>query len=156
MDGKHGLLICFLSCILITGCGEKKDPDLVEAARIHNEMIAGAERLEIQLDSLTKSLHTLEAKISPADSLKKRQVVENLAGCDLVKKNIAGWEEDMVEVPGNEHHHHHNGEEHEHKPAPDLTPKQMLEVQKAKKAELEPILKTGEKLISEATVHIKK
>jgi hypothetical protein len=94
---------------LIWACGNslKDDPKVKEAGKIH------LEASEIQ-----------EAK----------QADEVIAALSKVKTDFEDWEANVFEVPGVEHDHEHaEGEHHhhhDHKPAPDLTPDQMLDVQK--------------------------
>lgn len=87
------------------------------AAEIHNQMISTKDTLEQTLLNLKKDTSGLVSQ----DSI--------LAWEELLKI----WENDLVEVPGNElHHDHHQSESnphHSHQQL-DVTPEQMLEVQK--------------------------
>ncbi len=136
-------LLLTASCLLLTSCGDKKDPKMEEAGKIHlaameieesiHEQIEGIDSLKVVLNDKKKTL-TDAATIAGIDS--------TVAALDAVAKSFEDWEENLVEVPGLAHeHHHHEGEEHhhDHKPAPDVSSDQMIEIQKEIKANIEKI-----------------
>ena len=151
------LTVCgmLLSAYLFSACGDNKDPKMEEAGKVHleamaieesiHEQIEGIDSLKIVLSDKKKTL-TDAAAIASLDSA--------VAALDAVAGSFETWEESVVEVPGLPHeHHHHEGEEHhhDHKPAPDLTPEQMLEVQKESKTNIEKVksdLEKAEKMVS--------
>jgi hypothetical protein len=121
---------------LIWACGNslKDDPKVKEAGKIHLEASEIQEEIEPmveQIDSLNSVL--TDKKKTLADSSAK-QADEVIAALSKVKTDFEDWEANVFEVPGVEHDHEHaEGEHHhhhDHKPAPDLTPDQMLDVQK--------------------------
>ncbi len=109
--------ILFVISILIVCCSspDKQEKELLkEAAVLHNEMITKAEQLEetiaiMDVDSTYRTIH---------DSLV------------IWKEVIENWETDLVEVPGNEEHHHKGGEHHHEHQQLNVTPEQMLNIQK--------------------------
>lgn len=123
MRNSKPLVLLILSLFVIQCSSPKKEGALlVEAARIHNEAVALAEQLEEQLNQLATD--TTYSK----DSLKAwRGAIEK-------------WENNLVEVPGNESHDHHAHDHHDHgKQLPELTPDQMLSVQHELKSQLDVI-----------------
>lgn len=116
----------FVSCQ-----GESKEDahHLQQAADIHKAMMEIEELFEAQLDSL-KSLshHAVDIR----DSL---QVIE---------KEFELWEKNVVEVPGDDsaeaHDHGHGHDHHHEKEDLQVTPEQMVEIQKELKSNLEKLL----------------
>ncbi|MDE2697702.1 MAG: hypothetical protein OXI23_02435 [Gemmatimonadota bacterium] len=118
----------FVSCH-----GENKEDahHLQQATDIHKAMMEIEKQFESQLDSL-KSLshHAVEIR----DSL---QVIE---------KDFELWEKNVVEVPGDDsaeahdHGHEHGHEHHHEKEDLQVTPEQMVEIQKELKSNLEKLL----------------
>lgn len=105
-------------------CTESKQEDLVlrEAARIHNESVDLAEQVEVQLNHLVKDTTYQQ------DSVTSWRVA------------LEQWENNLVEVPGNESHDTHRHEHHDHgKQLPELTSDQLLMIQQEVKAQLEAI-----------------
>ncbi|MCU0384224.1 MAG: hypothetical protein MUF68_09190 [Cyclobacteriaceae bacterium] len=133
---KRILIISAIS-LFIFNCTHNKDKEtLTKASTIHNEAYALLEKLEDDLKTL------------------KADITINQDSVAVLSKALAAWEENLVEVPGNEHeHHHHEGEEghnhdhdHNHAKAPDVTPNEMLEIQTTLKKEIEAIAKRFEAL----------
>lgn len=101
----------------------KENPFLRDAAQVHNEAIALAQQLEEQLEHLTNDSTVL------ADSLR------------VWRTDLENWKRNLPEVPGNENHEHHEQGHHDHgKQLPELTPDQMLLVQREMKAQLDLII----------------
>ena len=114
----------FVSCH-----GENKEDahHLQQAADIHKAMMEIEEQFENQLDSLKSfSHHAVEIR----DSL---QVIE---------KDFELWEKNVVEVPGDdsEEAHDHGHGHHGEKENLQVTPEQMVEIQKELKSNLEKLL----------------
>jgi PBP1b-binding outer membrane lipoprotein LpoB len=150
-------LLCSVIALFLVACSEKKDPQMAEAASIHNAAMAQLETLEGALDSLKKELESVKSGLSPTDSLKNKEIIAVIGLFDETSESIEKWEEDIVEVPGNEHHHHHgSGEHHEHKPAPNLTSEQQLKIQQLKKTELDSIANQAKIAIDKAGLLLKK
>ncbi|MFN8357329.1 MAG: hypothetical protein U0Y10_22925 [Spirosomataceae bacterium] len=132
---KIASLVLVAFAVLVWACGNslKDDPQVKEAGKLHLEASEIQEEIEPlveQIDSVNTAL--AEKKKTLADS-SAQQAEEVIAALSKVKTDFEDWEKNVFEVPGVEHnhaegeeHHHH----HDHKPAPDLTPEQMLEVQK--------------------------
>ena len=114
----------FISCHTTS---EEDAHHLQQAADIHKAMMEIEEQFENQLDSL-KSFSHHAAGIR--DSL---QVIE---------KDFELWEKNVVEVPGDdsgEAHDHGHGH-HDEKENLQVTPEQMVEIQKELKSNLEKLL----------------
>ena len=131
------------SCSLVfVACEPEKDPKMEEAGKIHlasmeieeslHEQIEGIDSLKVVLNDKKKTL-TDAAAIASIDS--------TVAALDAVAKSFEEWEENLVEVPGLPHEHHHEGEEHrhDHKPTPEVSGEQMIEIQKEIKTNIEKI-----------------
>lgn len=104
--------------ILISCQPQKSDPTLIEAQEYHQQ--AGKIRANLDL-----KLSNAETQV---DNIKQPILKE-------YKRALAEWDEAWIEVPGFEHDHDHDhGEEghehHHHNDAPNLTPKEHLELQK--------------------------
>lgn len=106
-----------LTSLVITACSGGRGNDVImeEAAHIHNETMAIAVLVEKAINNgEADSMNT----ISNDSIVHWRQLFE-------------AWEGDVVEVPGNETHHTHAGGNHHHDHTPpDVTPEQMLEIQR--------------------------
>ena len=104
----------------LTACSasSKEDKVLQEAADVHNMALLMAEELET----------TLKQNTFPADST------------SAILAAIEAWENDLVEVPGNEHHHEHEGHNHSHEPV-NVTAEEMLKLQLELKQRIEQIKK---------------
>ncbi|MCU0420238.1 MAG: hypothetical protein MUC38_11355 [Cyclobacteriaceae bacterium] len=127
MNIRHLFL---LPLLWLAACGgSKENPMMKEAAAIHNEAVALAATLE-------ERIHALQADTTAGVS------PDSIAAWNAA---IKLWESDLVEVPGNEDHHHHDhgeGEHHDHhhhEAPPNVTPEEMLTIQKELKARLEAI-----------------
>jgi copper chaperone CopZ len=128
---------------MLTSCGDKKDPKMEEAGKIHLEAMEIEETLHEQvegIDSLKIVLNDKKKTVTDAAAI--ASIDSTVAALDAVAKSFEEWEENLVEVPGLAHeHHHHEGEEHhhDHKPAPDVSGDQMIEIQKEIKANITKI-----------------
>ena len=136
-------LLLISSGFLLVSCGDKKDPKMEEAGKIHLEAMEIEETLHEQvegIDSLKIVLNDKKKTITDAAAV--ASIDSTVAALDAVAKSFEEWEENLVEVPGLAHeHHHHEGEEHhhDHKPAPDVSGDQMIEIQKEIKANIQKI-----------------
>ncbi len=108
--------------LLLAACGTPSQEDklLQEATDIHNTALSIAEELETTLKQNTIS----------ADS------------ASAILKAIEAWENDLVEVPGNEHHDH-EGHKHSHEPV-HVTAEEMLQLQLELNQRIEQIKKRVE------------
>ncbi len=118
--------------LLLAACGTPSQEDklLQEAADIHNTALATAEELETTLKQNTISADSASAILAA----------------------IEAWENDLVEVPGNEHHHDHEEHNHAHEPV-HVTSQEMLQLQLELKQRIEQIQKRVEALTkNDATI----
>ncbi|MFT4032736.1 MAG: hypothetical protein QM669_09980 [Siphonobacter sp.] len=137
------LLTFFALSVALGACKEKEDPQLKEAAAIHNEAHEIMESIEPQVNSID-SVQTalLEKKKTAKDTAAYTTVLTALG---KVKADFKEWEENLVTVPGIEEHEHEEGEghehhhHHEHKKAPEVAPDQHLAIQKEIKKNIELI-----------------
>jgi len=104
------VIVLFLSLVLSYGCSsnETHDPVLAQANQVHSEALDLHEAMELKLDSLQARV------VSPPDPR-----------LDSLATALIEWEGRLIEVPGFEDQHDHN-----HDSAPELTPDQMLAVQR--------------------------
>jgi len=130
-------------CVCLASCGDKKSPKMEEAGKIHLESMAIEETLHEQVEGIDSLKIVLQEKRKNlTDAAATASLDSTVAMLDAVAKSFETWEENLVEVPGLAHeHHHHEGEEHhhDHKPAPNVSSEQMLEIQKEIKANIEKI-----------------
>ncbi|GAB4113654.1 MAG: hypothetical protein OHK0057_16120 [Thermoflexibacter sp.] len=143
-------LLLGFSC---NGKDEKSEALLREAVKWHNEAMA----IHKELMPKMKAIEELKAKLTAQkDSLAGKdenaisQLDAEIMNLENISTEMQEWMKNIVEVPHDEeHHHHHEGEahehdhSHEHKAKIDLTPEQMLDIQKEMKAN---ILKIQEKI----------
>lgn len=109
----------FFVLLLLSACSVSHEQKLLqEAADIHNTALLIAEELEA----------TLKQNTIPVDSV------------SAILTAIEAWENDLVEVPGNEHHHDHEGHNHSHEPV-NVTADEMLQLQLELKYRIERIKK---------------
>lgn len=104
----------------MTACrgGRGNEVVMEEAARVHNE--------------------TMTLAVAVEQRIKKYEsdTIQGISNDSIAhwRKLFEAWEEDVVEVPGNEAHHVHADNDHhhhhDHTPA-DVTAEQMLEIQQA-------------------------
>lgn len=135
---------CFMSAALImsaVACADKKDPILEEAGKIHNEAHEIGEALEVQIegiDSLRMMLTEKKKTLTNAAAIARLDSTS--AALESVQKAFGKWEDNIVGVPGMEHKHEEGeAHNHEHKPAPNVTSDQMLEIQQEMKTNIERI-----------------
>lgn len=111
--------------MVLSACSpsSQEQKSLQEAANVHNAALLIAEELEA----------TLKLSTIPADS------------AFVITAAIEAWVNDLVEVPGNEHHHH-EGHHHSHEPV-NVTAEEMLQLQLELKHRIEQIKKRVDALI---------
>jgi hypothetical protein len=118
---KKSIFICLIIAGLSACHDDQKEQLLKEAFGYYSESDRIHLIVETKLDSLEKVVIT--QKLPATDSLSLRVTA--------LKSEFKAWQETFFEVPGYEHAHttedHHH---HEHKTMPDLTPGQMVSVQK--------------------------
>jgi hypothetical protein len=138
---KNTLLFYLTVCLTACNSSPENTSALTEAGKIHNEAVASHDSLTkmvtAEFPGLRQKLAARKQTI-PADSVLFQQYSEAITSLDETATELEEWEENIVEVPGNEHVHK-AGEKHEHKPAPDVTPEQMLAIQKEMRVNLRTI-----------------
>lgn len=119
---KNLLSVCLLATIFSACQEDPKEKLLNEAFGYYSESEKIHVIVETRLDSLEQLI--LTQKLLPADSLHQEIAV--------LKTEFKTWQDNFFEVPGHEHQHEagHEHHHHDHKKAPDLTPEQMVAVQK--------------------------
>jgi len=116
----------FLALLLLSACSPSPEDKLLqEASDVHNAALLIAEELEAALNQ----------NMIPADS------------ASAIRAAIEAWENDLVEVPGNEHHDH-EGHNHSHEPL-NVTAEEMLQLQLELKQRIEQIKKRIDTIINQ-------
>lgn len=141
---RPALLIMTALCAF-AACTPKQDPQLQQAAQIHNQAMAMHNEVMASVRTAQALLPRLKARRDSAAA--ERPALDSaIAGIEQTAKRMDVWMAEVVEVPGNEEddhaHHDHaaNGaHEHSHEAPPDVTPQQMLDIQKEMKKNLESI-----------------
>ncbi|MCW5911032.1 MAG: hypothetical protein KIT62_08155 [Cyclobacteriaceae bacterium] len=120
MMQRYSKLLGLVPVLLAWACAAPSQDEklLKEAADVHNTALQIAEDLESRL----------KQEAIPADS------------AFVILAAIEEWEQDLIEVPGNEHHHDHEGHNHSHEPV-NVTAAEMLELQLELKQRIEQIKK---------------
>jgi hypothetical protein len=124
IDLIKGIAILIL-CIACSGSRNSDETYLKEAIIIHNRMIEKAEQLSRELDAIEmQPIMTISV-----DSIK------------AIKVALMEWENDLVEVPGNEseQHNHKQGSHSHHDVQPEVTAEQLLIIQQELKQQLDKI-----------------
>ncbi len=107
--------------------GVTSDTKLEEAAKIHEEAMSVAHHLGPDLENLNIKRNLLlgQQELTCEDSLLLERI-------NRVDKCFQWFQRNHVEVPGFEHAHDHGDHDHSHDHGPklDLTPEDMLLVQK--------------------------
>ena len=111
---KQSFFFTLLLGLLFCACSEPaKDPLLIEAHHIH------LKAMDIE-KAISEDLKSIDSDTSSIVSIKKR---------------LSNWRENLVEVPGfeeeHDHSHDHAGHDHhDHGPTLDVSPADMLTIQK--------------------------
>lgn len=118
---------------LVVACrsGDDGQALLREAAGLHEKAVSIEESLRPRVKELSdwkRSLEAAERSLTPEE----RQL---LAGIGSVEKSLEFWRENHVEIPGfehtsHDHHGHGHDHDHDHGPALELSPEDMLLVQR--------------------------
>ena len=147
----YTLCAAFLVTAMACESNKKENPILKEAGEIHNQAHEIGEGIEAQFPAMDSLSTLLAARKTPA----AESAVASIAN---TKKTFEDWEANIVTVPGMAHKHDHaaGGHDHEaHKPAPDVTPEQMLEIQKEMKTSIEKIKSEAEVALAKANALLK-
>lgn len=112
--------ILFLSGVMLAlSCSQKENTSLKKAIAIQEESFS-------VLDNIQATIQLLRKDPALIDSIAK------------IEREIAKWENEMVDVPGYESTHHQHKHSHSHKVVA-LTPDQMLSVQQELRQQLTDI-----------------
>ncbi len=105
----------FALCLLILACtsGKTNENAYAQSALIHNSMIRKANEMEHAIREMMKD----SLPLSEGGSLRS------------ILTDLQEWKEQLVEVPGNEIHDHKSHGHHDQNQS-DVTPEQMLLIQK--------------------------
>lgn len=129
---KYKIFFFLLSLAALYSCtGEQQDPMLEQAAAIHNEAVEIEQLTRKKLDSLQRHKQQLVTESGALPAMEQ----EFIRSLDQLKQDIDSWSNNLIEVPGFEHHHHH-GHDHSHddhdhgKKQPEVTPEHMLNIQR--------------------------
>ena len=106
---KHLYKLVFILFIVHSGCGPSKiDPKLQEAFEIHKQSL-----------NIAKKTEAILSKIPSDDGNRLKLELE-----------LKEWNENLIEIPGFEHHHHsENCKHHHHRTQLELSPDHMLAIQ---------------------------
>jgi hypothetical protein len=128
--------IIWLSAIalIFSACGgqKKENPILLEAADTHVEAVRIEQEIRPRIEELAQLKNQLSIQgreLTPAEQAFIEDVDRLLGG-------LAHWDENVVEVPGYEHHGHDHEDDHEHEhhhhraAPPNMSPEDILFVQR--------------------------
>jgi hypothetical protein len=105
-------LIVFIS-YSCNSSSQQEEKLLHEAAEIHNEMVH-------EMQELKQAVHQLQR------TSKNAAIQDSIP---VILSVIEEWEQELVEVPGNEHSHE-NGEHHHHQAKVEVTSQELLNIQR--------------------------
>ena len=142
-----GVLVMQLAC---SNEAEQKAKALFEqASKVHHEAVEVHNAVMKDMSQLAELKTKLTEKQNAADSAQKQAIAQAITDLENVEGKMKEWMKNLVEVPGDEHHehegHNHEGHDHEghehhdHEAAKNLTPDQVLELQKEAKTNIEAI-----------------
>ncbi|HAA11801.1 MAG TPA: hypothetical protein DCE41_08935 [Cytophagales bacterium] len=116
--------------VLISACGgEKTSEELQEAFQLHEEALKIRQQAEEKVGELVAITDSVFIQTHQAD-------------LEALQESLHEWDEQLVEVPGfeEEHDHNHEGHDHhDHNAAPELSPKEHLDIQQHLLAEIKTI-----------------
>jgi|APTNR8051073442_1049403.scaffolds.fasta_scaffold00629_18 hypothetical protein len=121
-------IVIFAAGLLFACQSPQPSDNAGEAAKIHLEIIAIEGALAGKVDSLIQLRNQLAIQgraLTPEEIAFNNQVTG-------IETSMNYWRENLPEPPGLEHDHSHAGHDHHHHhgPALDVTPEQMLAIQK--------------------------
>ena len=158
---KNLLSILCLSALtaFVFSC-EQKDPKLEEATALHETSMKSLDSLKnvvSEIESLREQLKASIQRMETAegsDSVKIAQMIEASVELKGAEDALTEWEASFQHVPGMEHGHEHShaesGDDHNHMPAPDLTPDQALAIQQESATKISEIAAGMSAAISKA------
>lgn len=123
------IVISLLCLLLACRSGDDGQALLREAAGLHEEAVRIEAGLRPRVEELSDWKQSLEAAERPLAPEEQRL----LARIGSVQESLEFWRENHVEIPGFEHSshdHHGHDHDHDHGPALELSPEDMLLVQR--------------------------
>ncbi|WP_258101909.1 hypothetical protein [Marinoscillum pacificum] len=108
-----------LLALIIVACSHSSDDLLKEAAQVHNLSVKIGEHVAQKIQAIEEYAQT------EADSLIRPQLLDSVI---ILNEQLSDWENELVEVPGNEHEGHDH--DHHHEVSMELTPQMILEIQR--------------------------
>lgn len=124
---KFLLAGCCIFGLLACKSNQKDAPELQEAARIHAKALQIEQGLKPQLGELIQ----LKNSINVQGRALTESEIAFVEKVNSIENSYAYWKENHVEVPGYEHQHEENHHDHHHhKENLQLSPADMLSVQK--------------------------
>jgi hypothetical protein len=164
MKTIKNLFFLLLLAAVMTACQEdpKDNPVLQEAFKIHKEAMAIHDEVMPQMkdlkdtkEAVQQAMNQIQIRAEEMDTESLSALQAAMASLEASDQGMRDWMANITEVPGFAHDHDHgdhdHGEEEEHDHAeegdghdhdhshgadPKLTPDQILEVQKALKADM--------------------
>ncbi len=155
------LFTLLLLMAVMTACQEdpKDNPVLQEAFKIHKESMALHDEVMPQMKNLAQvkeqvqqAMNRIQVKAEAMDTVQFAALQAVMGTLDAADQGMRDWMANITEVPGFAHDHDHGDHDHgdheghaeeeghehnhEHGADPKLTPEQVLEVQKAHKADI--------------------
>jgi hypothetical protein len=143
------------------GMSDEDRATLQEAKAIHNQAYAVQQELDGMMAEVAEHKNALQMRLSSINAEENamgEEEIEPLKNLLLEVENLTdeltAWKAELVEVeiPGEEHDHDHEGHDHNHDhshgPALEITPDQMLELQKEQKALIEAIMQRAKQVKS--------
>lgn len=140
------MLFLFTATAILTSCSKApQDPLLQEAFMYHTEAI----ELEKSLQSVIGELNAKKSTIQLAGDELEETDMKFIDVTNRIEKSYERWKENRIEVPGFEHAHNHSHDcsHHHHKSSVQLTPQQMMEVQKESMKNIGDMLKKAESIL---------
>jgi hypothetical protein len=149
----------FFACLCLLACGEKKDPKLVEAFEIHKSALAVYDEVKksgADIDALREQIKDKIQALETGESAETDgETLDMLIGFSVdlrkLQEAMEEWHNTVPEVPGfeHEHHHDHDHDHHHHAPAPNVTPEQMIDIQKTALTEIQAIKADLEEVLTQ-------
>ncbi len=145
---KNSLILFSLFIAAACSSGKKADPQLEQAAAVHEEAMKIEEEARNKLDSLLQLRNSINVQgraLSEAEIAFVREV-------DGLEDRFRAWAESLIEVPGYEHEHEHDhGHDHHHhgEEAPEVTPAHMLNIQREFRDSIAVLRQEAERLLAQ-------
>ena len=128
---SHFTIISGVFIIIACNSAKKENPVLKEAAQTHEQALQLEKQVAPQLAELTQVKNSINVQ-GRALTPEEQALVQEI---EVIERSYGYWEENHVEVPGYAHAHDHDDEAHSHEGHDhgaklELTPEDMLTVQR--------------------------